>query len=260
MSKKEFTIGADPELFIFNTENKEFIPSFEIFKGGKRNPEIFYEEYAVLSDNAMVEFNIPPSDNELDFITRLNTAMEYIQRRLPENCFLTVDEEAEFSKQYTKNERFMEFGCAPQKNMYNIPGKHPYEIPENIRFAGGHIHIGINGQFDKKRLVKFLDIFVGLPLLTYKNKISRQDFYGMPGNFRDTSYGLEYRTPSNNWLKSNESISNLYQSVNKAVQLCFDKSIKELSDNEIIEAFYFKTRREAILSNYMIEEIIKEII
>lgn len=68
----------------------------------------------------------------------------------------------------------------------------------NGRSAGFHIHIG----YDKPnvetsvKLIKYLDMYVGLPSILYDNDVRRRTLYGKAGSFRLTEYGLEFRTLS----------------------------------------------------------------
>ena len=42
-------------------------------------------------------------------------------------------------------------------------------------------------------LIKYLDLYVGLPSILYDKDVRRRSLYGKAGCFRLTSYGLEYR-------------------------------------------------------------------
>lgn len=238
-NKTTFTIGADPEVFIFNKETQEYIPSFELFEGSKNHPTKFGEEgFGVLCDNAMVEFNIPPANCYEDFYGNLVTALEFIQSKLPHNCVVAIEESAEFEDKYLDNPGMLEFGCAPQSNIYNIQGNNCRTLPPYLRFAGGHIHIGLDKEFKLERLVKCMDIFVGLQFENFeKNEMSRKNYYGMPGTFRETSYGLEYRTPSNSWLQNEESVRKVYEGVEKAVTLALNEEIELISNAEVLNSF-----------------------
>ena len=47
-----------------------------------------------------------------------------------------------------------------------------------------------------------MDFFLGLPSLAYDNDKLRREMYGKAGCYRPKPYGVEYRTLSNAWLKS----------------------------------------------------------
>ena len=50
--------------------------------------------------------------------------------------------------------------------------------------------------------VKQMDFFLGLPSLFYDDDQMRREMYGKSGACRYKPYGVEYRTLSNAWLKS----------------------------------------------------------
>jgi hypothetical protein len=102
------------------------------------------------------------------------------------------------------------FGCLPDQDAY-LQGamRPPLAAAEvgDVRFAGGHLHIG----YDKKKalipdwaLVQLLDlVYLKTAIMDdYARKSKRDEWYGRPGIFREKPYGLEYRTPSNCWLKN----------------------------------------------------------
>lgn len=104
-------------------------------------------------------------------------------------------------------------GCAPSKNIY---GHKPLTInPETYqkRSAGGHLHLGLKNNTkvhshvsdERSRLVPLLDIFVGNTMVLLDRDpgaIERRENYGRAGEYRLPNHGLEYRTPSNCWLRS----------------------------------------------------------
>lgn len=251
---KKFTLGADPELFLYDTLSKRYIPSNTYFQGGKNNPEPFGQGYAVLCDNLMVEFNIPPSDNKKDFIASLNTAIEYIRQRVPNTVELHFNQSAKFDEESLNDESSKEFGCAAQENIYGILMGSMMDIPENIRFAGGHIHFGTDEQLDIKRMVTCFDIFLGIPMFVDEKEeiYSRADIYGNPGTYRETSYGFEYRTPSNEWLQSNDRMEWVYNQISKAVKIYSDEELKLPSDEEIFMAFQTKGAAKELMETFLI--------
>lgn len=97
-------------------------------------------------------------------------------------------------------------GCAPSENFYNIKRLEPKE-GETQRSAGGHIHIGLNGAMfvDRISLVPIHDVITantGVLLDRDPHAALRRKMYGRPGEYRLPSYGIEYRTLSNWWLRS----------------------------------------------------------
>jgi hypothetical protein len=106
------------------------------------------------------------------------------------------------------------FGCQPSKNIY---GEKKVEVDPKVyrkRSAGGHFHFGIEhtnlmdpyqDEDVRHQLVPFFDIFIGNTAVLLDRdpgNIERRQNYGRAGEYRLPRYGIEYRTPSNFWLRS----------------------------------------------------------
>lgn len=107
--------------------------------------------------------------------------------------------------------RHVNLGCEPSKNAYtdDKPEKLEKMDPSKLtfRFAGFHIHFGIGRKSEAryKRIVKALDALVGcmsVCLFRGMEDIRRRDYYGLAGEYRTPSHGLEYRTLSSCVLAS----------------------------------------------------------
>ena len=64
-----FTIGADPELFLADARGK-FISAVGLIGGTKKEPlqvPMYETGFCVQEDNVAAEFNIPPTDNANTF-------------------------------------------------------------------------------------------------------------------------------------------------------------------------------------------------
>ena len=72
-----FTVGADPELFL--EQNGKIISSEGIIGGSKHKPKRIngYGRY-VQEDNVMVEFNIPPCESKEDFVNEINAVKDWL--------------------------------------------------------------------------------------------------------------------------------------------------------------------------------------
>lgn len=254
----KYTLGTDPEGFLKDKESGQYLPSEFFFNGAKDAPEIMAEGYATLCDNLMVEFNVPPASTKLEFVSFINQGIEFIQQKLPKDVELVFNQAVKFDPGFLEIPSALMFGCAPQLNMYGIESKHFNEIPKDVRFAGGHIHLGVpEGIKDLPRLVKCFDLFVGLPLLSPEefSRNSRKDFYGNPGTYRETSYGFEYRTPSCEWLKSNSSIEWVWDAVERAVSIYLDSELNLPSDSSIIRAFSNINLANSLIKEFSINKL-----
>ena len=130
----------------------------------------------------------------------------------------TVPVEAEILA--AAHEEAREFGCDPDFDAYSGSANPPGPDAEGhlFRYSGGHIHMGatnfdahtVKYMFQDKAIMKFvqlMDILVGIPLVILdrdEGSATRREIYGRAGCYRKQKYGVEYRVPSNFWLKSPE--------------------------------------------------------
>lgn len=225
------TIGADPEVFIFNKDLNSHVPIFGMLGGTKKNPMPVdgpVKGFSVQEDNVMAEYNIPPATNKKEFIEYNQFMLEALSIFIPENCIISEECFVEFSDKQLNHLKAMEFGCEPSLNAYTLDVFSP-EINvayTNFRAAGGHIHLGFKEHECKEtkiKLIQALDKTVGIRsyLEDFKKNtdINRFYSYGAFGNFRETEFGIEYRTTSNWWLKSSKTMSEVYDLVQEAFNL-----------------------------------------
>src|SRR5258708_6901504 len=112
------TIGADPELFIINGQNK-FISSIGKFGGSKQVPLPMGHGCHVQEDNVAVEFNIPPANSKEEFVQSLNFALEELVLRAGQlNLQLAIVPSAQFDKDQLRNPAAKVFGCDPDFNAW----------------------------------------------------------------------------------------------------------------------------------------------
>lgn len=238
------TIGADPEVFVFNKKLNQHVPVFGMLGGTKNKPipvEGPRKGFSVQEDNVMAEYNIPPATNKKEFIEYNMFMLEALSIFLPENCFISQESFVKFSEKELSHPKAMEFGCAPSINAYTLDVFEPlFDVSTSeFRAAGGHIHLGFKEhkcQETKLKLVQALDKTLGIRSYIEdfeKNpEINRFYSYGGFGNFRETDFGIEYRTTSNWWIKNSKTISEAYDLVQKAFKLVNNNDF-EFNPNEI---------------------------
>lgn len=206
------TFGADPEFFL-KDEHGCPVPAFGLF-GGKKGeglllgtPSTLGKEHELryLEDGAAVELNIPICYEFSNIFTNILEYRNYfVKSKLAKKKLAILDGAvARFDKQVLNTNPLAKvMGCEPDYDAYdNGAARRPFLIEEfgDLRFAGGHLHFGIKPwpeQIPKHIFVQFLDLFLGTFLFKFDNQAERKKFYGLPGLFRPTSYGVEYRTPS----------------------------------------------------------------
>ena len=245
---KNITIGADPELFLYDTVEEKFVSAEGRFGGTKEEPKkISREGCAYQEDNVMVEYNIPPCSTASEFVTNNLFMLNYLDTLLPKHIILKVEPSAEFDADELSTEQALTFGCSPDFNAWTKDVNAKPEAENSLlRTCGGHIHIGFQEKDDIDfciTLIKNMDIFVGIPMAYLEPTNQRKILYGKAGAFRDTSYGVEYRTPSNFWLSSDN-----------LMKFVFDQTVKAY--NKTVEGFFpdvhYKEINEIINENNLL--------
>lgn len=211
-------IGADPEVFLRNSQTGELISAAGLFPGTKDAP-FKVDRGAVQVDGMAAEYNIDPAKNEHEFVYNnlrvLQQLRNIIQERNPGLEFeFEFSPVAHFGADYiaAQPEENRILGCTPDYDTYTGGAPNPApnaEMP--FRTASGHIHLGWGDDYDIKdaehieaccMMSKQLDYSVGMwsTLLEGEAGKLRRSLYGKAGAFRPKKYGVEYRTMSNCWL------------------------------------------------------------
>jgi hypothetical protein len=261
---KKVTIGADPELFFIKNNKAKSVEG--LIGGTKEDPiPLDREGFFLQEDNVMAEFNIPPSRNSQEFSENIEYALDNIETIAKVNdCKLAIIPSMKFDKEELNSEQGMLFGCLADTNAYTRYENPRVEIKENIRVAGGHIHIGYENSDTETniKLIRALDIFLGLPSLVKDKDTKRREYYGSAGSFREKTFGVEYRVLSNFWIKDEESRKWAFNQVKQAINFINSGSmdmvdIKTLAqvklaidDNDISLAMSLE---EKIINNFVIK-------
>lgn len=222
-----FSIGADPEFFL--KQGNKFVSSIGIIGGSKDNPRPYGSAgFAVLEDNVAVEFNIPPAHNHTQFINSIQEVLNKLHQEYPQFEFST-DSAAVFDKEELMHPAAMEFGCDPDYNVWTKEmNERPTASNKDLRSAGGHVHVGT--ELDKIKVIKAMDLFLGVPSIKLDAGKLRRELYGKAGAFRPKDYGVEYRTLSNFWIFKESLIEWVYNQTEKALK--FVQSGNEIEDEQ----------------------------
>jgi hypothetical protein len=202
--KTKITFGADPEFFVAHKDNPDKpVPACGLFGGAKKSPIFITPEGGYLEDGCTVEFNVEPKLSLVEVrkaIDRLITAFLVLNK----DYVLYTHSSAQFTRrELRKHPQAMILGCDADYWAYGIRTKPQANQFKDMRFAGGHIHIGLDPwpkDLTLEDFAKALDLWVWWPTAnTLALDYSRFTFYGHPGLYRETPYGIEYRTPDNSW-------------------------------------------------------------
>jgi len=221
-----YTMGCDPEVFVTKGDTEEIIPAWE-FLGSKEKPgytkgngDTNYDGNPVYWDGFQAEFTTTSNvsclgwmfDSVHNGMYSVITAAraKFKDAHLSIHSVLPVADEV---LQAAKPEH-VAFGCTPSKNAYGLSGRNLDGRDCPVRFAGGHIHFGLQeygGDIKRlhkdealqRRIMFSLDSILGVACVSLFQKLDnpiRRDYYGLPGEYRLPPHGLEYRTLSNGWL------------------------------------------------------------
>lgn len=243
MKMSDLRVGADPEVFVLGSKG---IMNAGLFtEGTKEHPAELKHGVKIHRDNITLEFNFPPADSREKFCSTVEDALLQCRHLIQPNYLLVSSSMLFSSMDMLKGlgDGAFEFRCEPEDNIWGDPtyqNQHPL-----VRSAGGHIHIGWGDNVDQEERIRFalwMDVMIGCPLVLIEEHGSaryRRTMYGKPGSCRYKPYGIEYRTPGNDWLKGKAG------AVWDLVEGCFQRALIEGADLPM-NAELFKKLQHAI--------------
>lgn len=217
-------VGCDPEVFV--KQGGIFKSAFNLIKGDKKNPQKV-RSGAVQVDGMALEFNIDPADSEDKFLFNVNDVFTQMKLMVP-TYDVVVSSVAHFDPDHLRAQpaEALELGCDPDYNAWTGNTNPRPDGNRPMRTASGHIHIGFTedqniedmGHKHRANMVaKQLDFYLGLASLEYDPDKERREMYGKAGAVRYKTYGVEYRTLSNAWLRSEQLTRWVYRNTIKGV-------------------------------------------
>lgn len=239
------TLGADPEVFVkARTQTREFFYCPQGLIMGTKSEPYRVEKGAFQVDGMAAEFNIDPVEDSDGFVDNIATVLGQLKSTLNEQGYdVYAVPVAHFSQKHYDEvaDENKELGCNPDYNAYTgqvNPSPTP-PTDEIFRTGAGHIHIGWGSGFNTSdpellkaccHVIKHMDRHVGRPLAEVSRDYKRRSLYGAEGAFRPTSFGVEYRTPSNSWLNSKDAVKwvsdNTFKAVEAAFQVGWDAEVE----------------------------------
>lgn len=206
------TVGADPELFIYDKKRQKYVSALEFIPGTKEEP-FKVKSGAVQVDGISAEFNIDPAGSSDEFEHNMVTVLTELRKFLPKDCTLHSAPTIFYGpRRYNLlPDKAKILGCDPDyvvTTVGRVEQRPTYKRMQDEFHGSGHIHIGwTSGRKtdDQNHLTDCASIVTAL----YEHNVagvetdwsySRRHWYGLPKVFRPKSYGVEYRTPSNAWV------------------------------------------------------------
>jgi hypothetical protein len=244
METSKFTTGCDPEFFLFSKDLDSYVSAIPFVKGTKHNPEPLKSGGYVMRDNVAIEFGMPPANNINQWVKNINKNIRAVKAYIPKHLELKITASTNFDAQQLSHPEAAEIGCAPDFNAWtgeqNIP---PNDFAQStFRSCGGHIHVGfVEGSgYDflldpngKRDMIKMMDCLLGtisLLLDDGEDAKARRKIYGKAGCYRPTNYGVEYRTLSNFWCKTDNLKRLMYRLTADSLENVRDSLVSGLVD------------------------------
>lgn len=226
--------GSDPEMFVVDKDGT-VIPAFK-FLPDKKNIPVNNPFW----DGFQAEFNIPGVSCLDQTVAYLRVGLQNLWKAAVKNKGeLTINPVLAIPPHMLTNEKeeFVQFGCMPSKNVYEMKGIQADGKDVPYRFAGGHVHLQLDSQ-QKKNIpayVKALDAILGVACVSLFGKIDdpiRRKYYGLAGEYRTPAHGVEYRTLSNAWMCDPTIVYMVFELARKVVTLVDRDLFKHWQYNE----------------------------
>jgi hypothetical protein len=195
------SFGSDPELCLFDNEQKKFVSAINVLPGrDKHNPIELGDGIKMYHDNILVEASMPPAFTKQEFLGRITITLQKMREFLGNKYSLVPKASHIFDSTELENEKAWEAGCDPNFDAYkNGEQNMAPKFDSGLRSGSFHIHLGNEKLMDwatKLKAIQLLDIFVGVSSILFdsdETASARRKLYGKAGEFRPTEYGLEYR-------------------------------------------------------------------
>lgn len=213
-------LGSDPEFPLFRKSDNKFISAEGIIGGTKDSPQFISKDgHAIQEDGVMLECTFPPANDPYTFKDNLDFVLNYIRDK-HQSLDISFNPAVEFDDEYLQTIQATTVGCSADFDVWeNTLADVPNYRKTNLRYAGGHLHVGYpNPDNDtSEELVKALDVYLGVPSVLIDTDELRKKLYGSAGRFRPKPYGIEYRSMSNYWLKNLETIRWVFGNTKEAI-------------------------------------------
>ena len=250
-------VGSDPEVFLTDTGGR-YVSAIGRFNGTKEEPvavKSLGKGYAVQVDNVLLEYNTPPAKSATNWLEAHRNMLQYLRSEAAkQNLLVSIDASAVMPDSELQHPAARVFGCSPDFNAWEMRINNPPRANDpNLRSAGGHIHVGGISKFtnlQKVNVVRAMDMLVGSLATLVDTDERRKELYGRPGAMRFKDYGVEYRTVSNFWLKSESLMQAVYGLTTKALTASTHRSFTSQAHEEDVLRM-FKHNDKALARDLM---------
>lgn len=242
-------IGVDPEIAVRSIEQDRFVSAHDLVPGTKYEPHPV-SSGQVLVDGTMLEYGIEPARTPEEFVNSNTVVLAKLQEMIGPKYEMVFDQSVFFDKFYMDKlpDPVKELGCSADFNAWDGGRMNPAPAPKgvyaNMRACGGHIHLSwtkdadiesVHHVWDCVQIIKQLDTWIHPYLsLLEEDDDPRRVVYGGLGSFRPKPYGVEWRVPSNAWLKHKNIWPWLFNAVKFIVERALDGTLPYIKDRSIL--------------------------
>jgi hypothetical protein len=243
-------VGADPEIAVRSIEENRFVSAHGLVPGDKYTPHKV-DKGQVLIDGTMLEYGIDPCSTPSEFIHHNKVVINKLKEMIGPKYEMVYDSSVFFDKFYMDKlpDSVKELGCSADFDAWADGAMNPAPKPQgvfaNMRACGGHIHVSwtedadidsVHHRWDCVQIIKQLDtwLFPYLSLLEDEGD-PRRTVYGGLGAFRPKPYGVEWRVPSNAWLKNEKVWPWLFNAVKWVVDQCLAGKLPVIKDKTFLD-------------------------
>jgi len=200
-----YPMGCDPEGFVFR--NNKPIAITGMLGGKKGDPVVVGEHGGYQEDGVAFELNPTPTAHLDTLVNNTFRLLTTVRNKMKlQNITTKIVPYVEFDYNYEFPQECLVAGCSPDYDVYQMQ-ENPAPVLGYVRSAGGHMTMQVPRSINLEKFVKTCDRVVGLYSIIKDKDPVRRKLYGKAGCFRahilNDEWGLiEYRTPSNFWLKN----------------------------------------------------------
>lgn len=231
-------IGSDPEVFLTGPNGLK--SAIDLIPGTKEEPhQITDKGEFIQADNVSAEFNVVPSSTPEELFESINVCLQHIEMMTGLEVLISSSEH--FPLGELLNPKAWEFGCDPDFSGWEEEMVAKNISRDTLRVCGGHVSVSFENfnedEFDFNRFARLMDQELCVPLMEagIETDTRRRQMYGHPAAYRHKPWGIEYRTLSNQWIKSIEGVEMVFKGTANAVEKYNNGEDASLSVKTIIE-------------------------
>lgn len=242
-----YNVGSDPEIVTLD-DNGIPVSAIEVMPDATKNTPRKVGRFELFADNANLELNLPPSSSRDAFVETMREALRTAKATVGKKFSLSAPASLHYPAKTLDNDYCKQFGCEPDYDAWTLTINEidaGSAASHTFRTCGGHLHVSPNGKYDflmdpygKVETVKAMDIVLGISSVFLDNdpaSIERRNLYGAPGAHRPKSYGVEYRTLSNYWLRDPKLVAWAYDMTGIALRMVEERVLPKMETYKIVD-------------------------